>query len=122
MSNVMTVDIDPTKSFKGIKPKKLLEATGLLPHFALDVAYSEPESVSEAFDMLMDCYQYGMGQDGSGWGVVDDKGYYVSEADEDTDMPPLVAFGLTEDITFYVYQYAICAVTDGTDTLMMRMD
>jgi hypothetical protein len=118
--NTMTVDIDPTDSFKGIKPKKLLEATGLLSHFALDVAYSTPESVQEAFSMLMDCYGYGMGQDGVTDATVSPEGVYSYP--EDPDLYPLVAFGLTEDIIFYVYQYAICAVTDGTDTLMMRMD
>jgi hypothetical protein len=122
MNNIMTVDIDPTGAFKGIKESKLLAACGLLPHFALDVALSTPESVQEAFDMLMDCYQYGMGQDGTGWGTVDEKGMYISEHDEDPDMAPMIAFGLTSDITFYVYQYAICAVTDGETTLMMRMD
>jgi hypothetical protein len=120
--HTMTIDIDPTGNFKGIRPKKLLEACGLLPHFALDVAYSTPEDVQEAFDLLMECYQYGMGQDGLGWGTVDAEGMYISAYEDDPDMAPMVAFGLTEDITFYVYQYAICAVTDGTDTLMMRMD
>jgi hypothetical protein len=120
--NTVKVHIDPTSGFEGIKPSKLLEATGLLPHFAADVAMSEPESVQEAFDMLMECYQYGMGQDGTGWGTVDEDGMYISEHKEDPDMAPLVTFGLTDEINFNVYQYAICAVTDGTETLMMRMD
>jgi hypothetical protein len=119
--NKVKVEIDPTGDFKGIKPSRLLEATGLLPMFAADVAMSTPESVQEAFDMLMECYGFGMGQDGSGWGTVDDKGMYVSEHD-DPDMAPMVKFGLTDEIDFLVYQYAICAVTDGTTTLMMRMD
>jgi hypothetical protein len=120
MNRVQT-HIDPTSNFEGIADKALLAATGLLPHFAADVAMSTPVDVQEAFDMLMECYQYGMGQDGSGWGTVDEDGMYISEHD-DPDMAPMVRFCLTDEIDFLVYQYAICAVTDGTDTLMMRMD
>ncbi len=117
----MKVTIDPTESFKGIKHEKLLEATGLLPYFAADVALSEPESVQEAFDMLLEAYGMGYGQDGSGWGTIDGT-TYKSEHEGDPDMEPLVAFELTDDITFYVYQYAICGVTDGEEVLMCRMD
>jgi len=119
----MTVEIDPNDAFVGIKQQKLLEATGILPYFAEDVSMSQPESTQEAFDMLMECYGMGMGQDGSGWGTVSPEGTYKSEHKEDPDMDPLVVFHLTEDIEFLVFQYAICAVrgTDG-DTLMMRMD
>ena len=118
----MKIEIDPNGAFKGIKKAKLLEAMGLLPYFAQDVAYSEPESVQEAFDMLMDCYGYGMGQDGSGWGTVDEEGRYISISEEDPALDPLGTFELTEDLTFYVYQYAITAVSDGEKTLMARMD
>lgn len=122
MTSKMVINIDPTGTFKGIKEKRLLESTGLLKHFALDVFYCAPETVEEAFEELMECYGYGMGQDGTGWGTVDDSGYYISEADADTDMAPLVTFELGNDIQFNVYQYAICAVTDSKTTLMMRMD
>ena len=120
--NYLEVNIDPLKEYEGVKPQRLLQATGLLANFAADVAMSEPESVQEAFDMLMECYGYGWGQDGSGWGTVDDKGVYHSEFKEDPPMAPLVQFVLTPDISFYVYQYSICAVTDGETTLIMRMD
>ncbi len=117
----MKVTIDPTESFKGIKHEKLLEATGLLPYFAADVALSEPESVQEAFDMLMECYGMGYGQDGSGWGSVDGT-TYKSEHEGDPDMEPMVTFELTDDISWHVYQYSITAVTDGEQTLMARFD
>ena len=117
----MKATIDPLDSFKGVKPTKLLEATGLLGYFAADVAMTGPESVKGAFDDLMECYQMGYGQDGSGWGTVEDM-VYKSEHEGDPDMDPLVAFHLSDTIDFLVYQYAICAVTDGTETLMMRMD
>ena len=120
-STGMKVTVDPLDAYEGIRPAKLLEATGLLPYFAADVALTEPESVKGAFDDLMECYGMGLGQEGSGWGTVDDM-VYKSEHEGDPDMSPLVAFHLTEDIDFLVYQYAICAVTDGKETLMMRMD
>lgn len=121
--NRVDIIIDPQGAYEGVKPERLLQSTGLLALFAEDVAMSEPESVQEAFDMLMECYGYGWGQDGSsGWGTVDSEGTYISAFKEDPPMAPLVRFGLTLDIDFYVYQYSICAVTDGETTLMMRMD
>jgi hypothetical protein len=121
-SGLVKFTIDPNEGYKGIKDSKLMEATGMLPYFAAEAALCTPTSVKEAFDILMECYGYGMGQDGSGWGTVSDKGTYQSEYDEDPDIEPMVKFELTEDIDFLVYQYAICAVTDGETTLMMRMD
>ena len=120
----MKVTIDPLNTYEGIKPTKLLEATGLLGYFAADVALQGPESVKGAFDDLMECYPssgFISPTGGHGWGTVEDM-VYKSEHKEDPDMSPLVAFHITEDIDFLVYQYAICAVTDGTETLMMRMD
>ena len=117
----MKVTIDPLDEYKGVKNSKLLDATGMLSYYAVDVSLSEPESVQEAFDMLMEAYGMGYGQDGSGWGTVDEM-VYKSEHEGDPDMSPMVAFHLSDTIDFLVYQYAICAVTDGKDTLMMRMD
>ena len=121
MNELETV-VDPLGEYKGHKKSKLLESTGLLPYFAVDVAMSEPEGVQEAFDMMQECYGYGMGQDGSGWGTVDERGMYQSEDKSESAMAPLVQFRLTPEINFYVYQYAITAVTDGKTTLMARMD
>ena len=112
---------DPLNAYVGIKPSKLMDATGLLPYFAADVALMEPEDAQGAFDDLMECYGMGYGQDGSGWGTVVDM-VYKSEYEEDSDMCPLVVFHLTDEINFLVYQHAICAVTDSNTTLMMRMD
>ena len=120
-STGMDLTIDPLDAHVGVKNSKLLDATGLLSFFAADAALSEPEDVKEAFDMLMEAYGMGYGQDGSGWGTVDEL-VYKSEHEGDPDMSPLVVFHLTPEIDFIVYQYAICAVTDGKDTLMMRMD
>jgi hypothetical protein len=125
-STGMAVTVDPLDAYEGIKPAKLLEATGLLRYFAAEVALTEPESVKGAFDDLMECYGMGLGQDGSGWGTVEDM-VYKSTPDAngdplDPDMSPLVAFHLTGEIDFLVYQYSICAVTDGKETLMMRID
>jgi len=117
----LKVTIDPADQFTGIKPSKLMEATGLLSYFAADVALSAPESVQEAFDMLMEAYGMGHGQDGSGWGTVDGT-TYKSEHDGDPDMEPLVTFELTDTISWHVYQYSITAVTDGKQTLMARFD
>lgn len=116
------VTIDPTDSFKGISKSALIAAVGILPYFAAEVSLAGPESVQEAFDMLMECYGCGMGQDGSGWGTVDPDGMYVSEHVGDADLAPLVSFSLSPEITFYVYQYSITAVTDGEVTLIARMD
>ena len=120
--NDMIVKVDPTESFKGISKSKLVAAVGILPYFAAEVSLSGPESVSEAFDMLMECYGFGMGQDGSGWGTVDSDGMYVSQHEGDPDLAPMVAFSITPDITFYVYQHSITATTDGETTLIARMD
>ena len=117
----LRITIDPLSAYEGIKPEKLLAATGLLPHFAAEVHLQDPESVRGAFEDLMEVYGFGYGQDGSGWGTVDDM-VYKSEHEGDPDMSPMVAFHLSDTIDFLVYQYSICAVTDGTDTLMMRMD
>lgn len=120
--STLKFEVDPTGSFEGIKKDKLLASTGLLPYFAREVTLSAPESVQEAFDLLMECYGMGYGQDGSGWGTVDSEGMYISESEEDEPLAPLVEFKLTDDISWYVYQYAITGVTDGETTLMARMD
>ena len=80
----MKATIDPLKAYEGIKDDKLLAATGLLPYFAAEVYLTQPESVSEAFSLLMECYGMGYGQDGSGWGTVVDR-VYKSEHEEDED-------------------------------------
>ena len=116
-----TIIVDPMNTYAGIKPRKILESLGLLPYFAAEVHLMEPETVREAFDSLMEVYGFGMGQKGDEWGTVEDM-VYKSGCEGDPDLTPLASFKLTEDIDFLVYQYAICAVTDGTDTLMMRMD
>ena len=121
MNTGLEVIIDPSDAYTGIKNAKLLEAAGLLPYFAIETHLTAPESVQEAFDTLMECYGMGYGQDGTGWGTVDGL-TYKSEHEGDPDMEPMLQFKLTEDIDFLVYQYAICAVTDGDTTLMMRMD
>lgn len=118
----MKVTIDPLNAFFGIKPEKLLEATGILSYFAADVSLTAPDSVKGAFDDLMECYGMGVGQDGSGWGTVDAGGVYKSEYEEDPDMSPMVTFHLSDTISWHVYQSAITAVTDGEDTLMARFD
>ena len=117
----MPVTVDPLDGFRDIKEERLIEAIGLLGHFAAEVYLQAPESVEDAFRDLMEVYQMGYGQDGSGWGTVEDM-VYKSEHEGDPDMDPLVAFHLSDTIDFLVYQYAICAVTDGTETLMMRLD
>jgi hypothetical protein len=118
----MKITPDPQGAYEGVKPTALVRAAGLLPHFALSVYYTKPETVQEAFDLLKEEYGYAMGQKGDEWGTVDSEGMYKSKYKEDPDMAPMVAMALTEDITFYVYQHAITAVTDGKTTLMMRMD
>ena len=115
----LRVTIDPKDAYKGIKPAKLVEACGLLPYFAADVALQAPESVQEAWDGLMECYGFG-DVSSDHWGTVEDMTYKSSE--DDPDMEPLVRFGLSDEIDFLVYQYAIVAVTDGETTMMGRMD
>jgi hypothetical protein len=69
----------------------------------------------------MEVYGYGFG-DGSGWGTIGPDGTYYSQHEEDAPLAPLGRFKITDDITMYVYQYAIVGVTDGTETLITRMD
>lgn len=117
----MSYTIDPLKGFEGASKGALLDACGLLPYFAQAVHDTAPESVQEAFDGLMECYKFGGWQDGSGWGTIEDM-VYKSNYMEDPNMKPLVVFHLTDTIDFLVYQHAITGVTDGEETLMMRMD
>ena len=119
----MKTTVDPNGQYKGIAEKKLIQAAGLLPFFAQDVSMSKPDGIQECFDMLMECYGFGMGQDGSGWGTIDpETGVYTSEHEGDPDMNPLIKFEITPELTWYVYQYAITGLTDGDKTMIVRMD
>ena len=115
----LEVIIDPNDAYSGIKPTKLLEASGLLPYFALEAALTQPESLQEAWDTLTECYGFGDSSSAS-WGRIEGLTYKSSE--DDPDLEPMLQFKLTEDISMLVYQYAIVAVTDGTDTIIGRMD
>jgi hypothetical protein len=117
----MNVELDPTGNFKGVKHSRLLAAAGLIPQFAFSVHMSQPVSVQEAFDLMMEQYGFGFGN-GTEWGKVDKDGMYVSKHDEDDDMPPMLRMDVTEDIAVYFYQYAIVGITDGTTSLITRMD
>jgi hypothetical protein len=117
----MNVVPDPTGNFKGVRHDKLVMAAGLIPQFAFAVHMSQPETVQEAFDLMMEQYGFGFG-DGTEWGKVDKDGMYVSKHEEDDDMPPMLRMDVTEDISVYFYQYAIVGITDGTDSLITRMD
>jgi hypothetical protein len=119
----MKTTVDPNGQYKGIAEKKLIQAAGLLPFFAQDVSTSKPDDIQECFDMLMECYGFGMGQDGSGWGTIDpETGVYKSEHEDGPDMDPLIKFEITPELTWYVYQYAITGLTDGYKTMIVRMD
>ena len=117
----MKATIDPLKAHEGIKDDKLLAAIGLLPYFAAEVYLTQPESVTEAWELLQECYGYGYGQDGT-YGDTEVTPEGVWKSPEDPDLSPLVAFQLTDEIQFLVYQYALVAVTDGEETLCGRMD
>lgn len=119
----MKTIFDPNKAYAEMSEEKLFEVCGLLPFFAQDVSFSEPDDIQECFDMLMDCYGYGMGQDSSGWGTIDpETGVYASDDKRDPDMDPLIKFELTPELTWYVYQYSITALTDGSKSMIVRMD
>ncbi len=121
MINV-TANTDPLGQFKGIKPNKLIEATGLIPHFIQDVALSDPMDAQEAFELMIECYGFG-GEDtlAGGKGEVTEEGVY--RYPEDPDLYPLVSFTITEqDIEILVYQYGFVVVRDEDNTLMVRMD
>jgi hypothetical protein len=116
----MKIEVDPTGTFKGIKKEKLLLACGLLPAFAWGVSFCEPESVFEAYTLLLD--EYGFGE---GLGIFE--GSTLSEDDVlsfegDPDMAPLATFHLTDEIRFNVYQSAMVSVTDDFTHIVSRMD
>jgi hypothetical protein len=116
----MKIEIDPTGTFEGIAPKKLIAAVGILPQFAWAVHYTQPETVREAYDLLQDAYGFGGGL-GTMKGVTltDDD---VWQYEGDPDLAPMVTFHLTDDIRFLVYRHALVAVTDGNTSMFTRMD
>lgn len=118
----MITSIDPTNSFTDAKPTRLLEACGLIPYFFAEAAVSKPKTAKEAFDIVMEAYGWGFGQDGSGWGTVDEKGMYVSSFEDDEDMAPLLSIEMAQGITGYIYQYGITAIKGPDSTFIARID
>ncbi len=118
---MMTMIIDPNEAFAGIKPKKLVDVMGIIPFFVQDVALSQPESASEAFELLQECYGYPVGDLlENGVGKVEQDGTYIYP--DDPDLSPIALFELPDDIQVFVYQYAFVAVRDAKTTLMARME
>jgi len=113
--------LDPNDAYTGVPAGSITEALGILPHFATSVHLSSPESLEEAGDMLMDCYQMGLVPFGDDWGTISEKGVYISKYEEDRDMHPLAVFELTPTIRFFVYQSAIVGLYD-TENKVSKMN
>jgi hypothetical protein len=121
----MDFTVDPQDAYEGVSPNALFRACGALPTFAHSVWFSDPESLEEACDMLMECYgMMGPGFSEDAWGTVDEEGVYTSKYEEDPQLSPFVEFELTDTLKFYVYEHAIVAVrdTDSGESRMTRMD
>jgi hypothetical protein len=118
MIQSIAVKVDPTSHFKGVPQARLLGALGIVPSFVAYAANVAPETTARAMmDAMGEAYGFYMG-DMEG-GTVDAEGVYSYPEDE--PLYPLVRWKL-DDVTVYMYQYAIVAVQDKDTTIITRMD
>lgn len=124
----MRISLDPTGHYtdgladskREAMERRLVMALGIVPQFVLEAVekLEAPLTVESFYKALCSEYQYYLGpMEG---GTVDASGVY--QYPEDPDLYPLVSWEVGEGVTTYMYQYAIVAVTDGTTTLITRMD
>ena len=122
--NGMSVTVDPSGKYKGIKPGKIWQSLGLIPYFVNSVAMTPDVDTTEAAaQILLDAYGFGFSVDhnmvdhGS---QIDKDGVYSYP--EDPDLYPLVQFEVQNGIKIYVYEYALVGVDDGETQWMARFD
>ena len=121
----LDIQIDPLEGYEGVKPSKLFEATGLIPYFVQEAAFSKDGNTTakEVMDIMNECYGFGMGDYNmlEQGGTVDAEGRYLYP--DDPELVPLVQFELDTGVKVYVYQYALVAVVDPEgNEIMVRMD
>jgi hypothetical protein len=118
MITSIAAKVDPTSHFKGVPQSRLVEALGIVPSFVAYAAVEAPEVTARAvLDAMAEAYGFYMG-DMEG-GTVDAEGVY--QYPDDPPLYPLVRWKL-DDVTVYMYQYAIVAVQDKDTTIVTRMD
>ena len=119
MIQTIAVKVDPTSHFKGVPQSRLVEALGIVPSFVAYAAVEAPEATARAvLDAMAEVYGFYMG-DMEG-GSVDAEGVYSYP--DDPPLYPLVRWKLDDDVTVYMYQFAIVAVKDGNETIIARLD
>ena len=94
----------------------MLEACGLIPNF-IDGLIDETNAQTVLYYMIK---RYGFGENTIEGGHIDDEGRFCYP--EDPDMDWYIKTHLENGITVRVYGYGVVAVTDDTQTLVVRMD
>jgi hypothetical protein len=112
----MQVMVDPTGHFEGVAEGRLIEAVGILPHWAAQ-ALRASESARVVFLAMVDLYRFGK-YEFSG-GEVDAQGVYRYPED-----PPLYPILTLEHkgIKVHFYQHAMLAIVGEDETIVTRMD
>jgi len=88
-----------------------IEALGLIPHFFERSLYIEGQSIQSVADKMDSLYHYGgfvYPFDGT---IVDNKGRYLADNDEDGPLDPIAKITKL-GFTLWVYPYSIVGLTD----------
>ena len=118
MIQTIAVKVDPTGQYKKVPKQRLVDALGIVPSFVSYAAVEAPEATARAvLDAMAEAYGFYMG-DMEG-GTVDAEGVY--QYPDDPPLYPLVRWTL-DNVTVYMYQFAIVAVQDEDTTIVTRMD
>ena len=119
MITSIATHLDPTNHHEGVPDSRLIEALGIVPSFVAYAAVEHTEATARAIlDAMAEAYGFYMG-DMEG-GTVDAEGVY--QYPDDPPLYPLVRWKLDDDVTVYMYQFAIVAVQDKDNTIITRMD
>jgi len=119
MIQSIAVKVDPTGQYKNVARHRLVDALGIVPSFVSYAAVEATEPTARAvLDAMAEAYGFYMG-DMEG-GTVDAEGVY--QYPDDPPLYPLVRWKLDDDVTVYMYQFAIVAVQDKDTTIITRMD
>ena len=110
--------VDPTNSFEGVEPERLMEICGLIPHFVAEVKGWDVYGAQDMMDAMMQVYGFPHDID-MGGEVGED---YMYRYPEDEPLAPLCMLLAVNGADILVYEYGIVAVQDMYNTVIRRMD
>ena len=114
--------MDPTFHYREEKVpmRRIVDAMGILPLFAENVAQIAPETVEEASKLLAEEYGFGDLYDFGDKATVTPEGVY--KYPEDPDLYPFANCALSDTVEFLIYPHAICVLRSELETFVTRMD